>query len=107
MKKIILAGLICAGITFSGVTSHATESTGGKIITPDGSQPKQGWICKQAYSFYRQAWKSYSYLRTTDNTWLTLYDDGFERMAQGASDNYLYVCYYVLSTGGFNDMYTY
>jgi hypothetical protein len=108
MKKTLLVVASCTIFwALSAVTTQAADPVGGKLNLPDGIQPKQGWVCKTAFSFHRTAGKIFSVLRHTDNTTVTLYDDGFERMGQGASDNYLRSCYYILANGTFNVMYTY
>jgi hypothetical protein len=108
MKRVLLVFASCAIFcALSAVPTQAADPVGGKLILPDGTQPKQGWVCKRAFSFHRVAGTTYSKLKHTDGSVVTLYDDGFERMAQGASDNYLLSCYYILSTGVFNNMYTY
>jgi len=109
MKKVLLVVVVTCALCFflTSMPAQAAEPVGGKIVLADGAQPKQGWVCKRAYAFIRKAGTTYSQLKCTDNSVMTLYDDGFERMAQGASDNYLLVCCYILSNGTFSNMYTY
>lgn len=108
MRKVLLMIGACAILcALSAAPALAADPVGGKAILPDGAQPKQGWSCKRAYAFIRTSGTTYSKLKCTDNTIYILYDDGFERMGQGASDNYLLVCVNLLSNGTFNNMFTY
>lgn len=108
MKKALLVVVSCTiFFALAASTTQAADPVGGKLNLPDGIQPKQGWVCKTAFSFHRTAGSTASVLRHTDSSTATLYDDGFERMGQGASDNYLRCCYYLLANGTINAMYTY
>lgn len=108
MKKALLVVVSCTiFFALAASTTQAADPVGGKLNLPDGIQPKQGWVCKTALSFHRYAGSTSSILRHTDGSTAKLFDDGFEIMGNGASDNYLHCCYYILANGSFNNMYTY